>query len=124
MWRKGCLIILQICILFIFSYIGTLIQTILHLKIPGSIIGLLLLFGLLYFHVIPEKWIKQGANVMTNHLILFFIPATVGIMNYFQLFIGKGIWLIIVTAISTFCVLALSGLVSDRLAIRKDSNHA
>src|SRR5690625_4114247 len=107
-------ITIQICILFIFSLIGTFIQHFFQLIVPGSVIGLILLFLSLYFNIFPEKWIHEGASFMTKNLILFFIPATVGMIDYYQLFIGKGILIVIITIISTLIVLTISGLVSER----------
>src|SRR5699024_105133 len=61
-----------------------------HLMIPGSVIGLVLLFILLISGIVKEKYIRSGANFMMKHLVLFFVPATVGIMGYIDLFKGKG----------------------------------
>lgn len=79
---KPLIICLQIGILFIFSYIGTVIQNFFHLIIPGSIIGLILLFLCLCLKVVPVQLIDQGAGFLLSILTLLFIPITVGIMKY------------------------------------------
>lgn len=119
--KKAFLIGLQIGVLFVFSTIGLWIQQQFNLQIPGSVIGLVLLFTLLITNIIPAKWIHDGASFMTRHLILFFIPATVGLMDYFHLFTGRGFLLVVVTLLSTFIVFLTSGYVSEKVAIKKEA---
>lgn len=116
-------VIVQIALLYCFYLLGSYIQTTFNLFIPGSVIGLILLFILLVTNVLKGSWIEKGARFMTNHLVLFFIPPTVGIMHYFHVFSGKGFLLIIITIISTIIVIGLSGLVSERLYKRKITNE-
>lgn len=124
MWRKALIIVIQIMVLFIIAMIGTWIQQKLNLLIPGSVIGLVLLFTLLSLKIIPEKWVQLGASFMTKHLIFFYIPATVGIINYYQLFAGKsGLLLLVVTIVSTLIVFISSGYISEKLATRRKSDN-
>lgn len=123
MWKKWFIIVVQITVLFLLSLFGTWLQQTFHLVIPGSVIGLILLFTLLYFNIIPETWIKQGASFMTKHLILFFIPATVGIIEYYQLFSGKGSLVILITVVSTIIVFALAGWTSEKMAAWRRAKH-
>lgn len=98
--------------------VGMWIQTTFHLFIPGSVVGLLLLFFCLLFRMIRLEWIEAGADFMMKHLIIFFIPSTVGLMVYFHVLTGKGLWLIVITIVSTILVMIVSGFTSDRLARR------
>lgn len=100
-------------------FIGTWIQQAFSLFIPGSVIGLVLMFILLSTGILRAQWIESGARFMMNHLVLFFIPATVGLLNYYHLFAGKGIFLVIITMVSTFIVMVASGLISESFAKRK-----
>lgn len=118
--KKMLLIIIQIGLLFVFSTIGTWIQHYFDLFIPGSVIGLVLLFTLLMTGIIRLDWIEEGARFMTNHLVLFFIPATIGFINYYHLFAGRGFILVLITIISTLLVMVIAGLISQRLARRRE----
>ena len=109
-------LVVQIAILFLVYYIGTSIQQFFQLSIPGSVIGLIIMFLLLVTGIFPLRWIDQGASFMVKHLVLFFIPATVGILNYYTLFKGKGMLLFVITIVSTLLVMITSGLVSQALA--------
>src|SRR5699024_8655822 len=64
--------------------------------LSGSVIGMVLLFVLLMTNSLNVRWIEEGTQFMIRHLNLFFIPATVGIMDYFHVFAGKGILLIFI----------------------------
>ncbi|MBB4825458.1 holin-like protein [Sporosarcina luteola] len=110
---KPLIICLQIGVLFIFSYIGTLIQHFFHLIIPGSIIGLLLLFLCLCLKVVPVQLIDQGAGFLLSILTLLFVPMTVGIMKYPFLLSWKGLLLFAAVLISTILTIGISGLSSQ-----------
>ncbi|MFD2130880.1 CidA/LrgA family protein [Pseudogracilibacillus auburnensis] len=116
-------VIIQIGLLFCMYFIGTWIQQAFSLFIPGSVIGLVFMFILLSTGILRAQWIESGARFMMNHLVLFFIPATVGLLNYYHLFAGKGIFLVIITMVSTFVVMVASGLISESFAKRKDLNN-
>ena len=106
-------IVLQICILYIFSFIGTFIQNLFHLVIPGSIIALLLLFICLCLKIVPEKWIENGAVFLLSILMLLFIPTTVGIMNYPSLLSIHGVLLVVAILLSTIISIAITGTASQ-----------
>src|SRR3954451_10315418 len=110
---KFLIIVLQICILYIFSFIGSAIQSLFQLAIPGSIIALILLFICLCLKIIPVKFIEQGAGFLLSILTLFFIPATVGIMNYPSLLSLNGVMLFIVILLSTVITIAIAGMASQ-----------
>lgn len=112
-------IIVQVIILFIVYFIGVYIQQLFNLIIPGSVIGLMLMFLLLLCKIVKAKWIKSGANFMIANLAMFFIPATVGFLNYYELFIGKGLLLILTTIASTITVIVISGHVSQFVAQKR-----
>ncbi|GAA0447193.1 CidA/LrgA family protein [Virgibacillus sp. Bac332] len=115
--------ILHICLLYIIFLFGNWIQNTLHLFIPGSVIGMLILFLLLITNVFRISWVDEGANYIINNLAFFFIPVTVGVINYFHLFSGKGFFLIIIVLISTIFVMGGSGVVSQWLIRRKECQH-
>lgn len=116
-------IIIQIVILYIIYLIGNGIQHSLNLFVPGSVIGMILLFILLLTNVIKAKWVEEGSKLIINHLTLFFIPATVGVINYFELFKGNGFFLILIALVSTALVMGCSGFVSQWFMRRKEVSN-
>ncbi|MGE8203510.1 CidA/LrgA family protein [Heyndrickxia sp. NPDC080065] len=111
---------IQIWILCIFTYIMGEISTFLHLKIPGSIIGLVVLFILLQTNVVKLKWIEVGGNWLVAELLLFFIPSAVGMIQYKHLLIDNGIKIVAVIFISSSIVMICSGLLAEKMANRKE----
>lgn len=65
-------------------FAGNAISSLLPLTIPGSIIGMLILFGLLSTQILPFKWVKPGCNVLIRYMALLFVPIGVGVMNYYE----------------------------------------
>ena len=109
-------ICVQILIITTFLLIGNTIHSYAHLPIPGSVIGLVLLFLALYLRIIPLKLVDVGAKLLTAELLLFFIPSAVGIMNYPDLFGIVGIKLIIIIFISTVFVIMGTGVTAHFLS--------
>jgi len=109
-------IIAQVGLLYLFYLAGDFVQKWLHLPIPGSIVGLLLLFILLLTKVVPVAWIENGATSILSYLPLFFIPATSGIVNHLGIFSGKGLLLIAVLIVSTVLTIGAAAHSSQWLA--------
>lgn len=112
-------ICVQILIITTFFLIGNTIHSYAHLPIPGSVIGLVLLFLALYLRIISLKAVDVGAKLLTAELLLFFIPSAVGIMNYPDLFGIVGIKLIIIIFISTVFVMMGTGVTAHFLSRKK-----
>ena len=106
-------IIIQISGLYLLNLIGESIASLLKLPLPGSIVGLILLYLCLHFKVIPEKYIKLGAGFLLAILPLFFIPATVGVIQYPEFLSGKGITLVLIVMVSTLLTMFIAGRVSE-----------
>lgn len=113
-------IIIHILILYGFYSIGVWIQRTFDLFIPGSIIGMLLLFTLLATKIVQPKWIEQGTLLLLRHMPLLFLPVTVGILNFLDVFSGRGFLLIVIALVSTLIVMVTSGLTSQLLAVRRE----
>ncbi|EON73118.1 CidA/LrgA family protein [Lysinibacillus sphaericus] len=113
-------IIVQIGILNIFYYMGVGIVTLLHLPLPGSVIGLLLLALSLHFKIIKVEYIQDGAGFLIGILTLFFIPATVGVIDYPELWSKTGLLIILAVIASTLVSIYITGLLSQ-LIERKEA---
>lgn len=111
-------IIFQVFILYLFSYIGFWVVDSFSLQFPGSIVGLILLFACLYLKIIPVHLIKDGAGFLLAFLALFFVPATVGIMEYPEFFSWLGMGIILSIAISTIITIIVAGKLCQYLERR------
>ncbi|AXH98918.1 hypothetical protein DV702_03745 [Sporosarcina sp. PTS2304] len=115
--------LLQVLLLYGFFMLGTFLRGMLSIPLPGSIIGLLLLWALLSFQIIPLRFVEKGAYVFLSTLPLYMVPATVGVMNYGYVFVGKGWLLIAITIGSTFITMAVASIVSHKVSKRRERNE-
>lgn len=105
----------QVGIFFLFSQLGTLIATYLSLPLPGSIIGICLVFLLLQTGLLRLEWLEKGANCLIAELMLFFVPSAVGIIQYRQLMLLSGLRFEIVILLSTLTVMTATGLLAEAI---------
>ncbi|XKM12714.1 CidA/LrgA family protein [Orbaceae bacterium ac157xtp] len=105
-------------ILFLCLWFGEFISNLLPITIPGSIIGLLTLFFLLIFQLIPTRWIKNGCNLLMRYMMLLFIPAAMGIMDNYVYVIDSWAPIIIGCIASTFIVMLFVGWLTQSLHSR------
>ncbi|WP_042221211.1 CidA/LrgA family protein [Oceanobacillus manasiensis] len=116
-------IILHTIVLIVFYQVGMLIQNTFNLFVPGSVIGMILLFIFLSLKVVKITWIENGARFIVDNLALFFIPVTVGVLDYYEVFAGIGSLLILIALISTMLVMGISGATSQLLIKRRAEEH-
>jgi holin-like protein len=107
--------ILQLAFLYAIYLLGVFIQTIGNLSVPGSIIGMLLLFGALHFNIVKREWFSLGGSLLLKQLPLFFIPATIGVIDYLDLFKGIGLITIGIALLSTVIVMIISTCICEFL---------
>ncbi len=100
--------IIQIGLLLIFWWIGSLLQQTLNLPVSAGVIGLFLVLIGLVSGVFKLQWIKTGSDFMLAELVLFFIPCVVGLINYKSLFIAEGWQLITAIVLGTLCVMVFT----------------
>jgi holin-like protein len=102
-----------------FSLAGVWIQEVFHLSMPGSLIGMLILFLLLSTRILPLKWFEIGAEKLIIFLPLFLIPSTTGLMEYGSFLLSKGSIVFFLVVVSTLVTLIISGYVSQLLITSK-----
>ncbi|ABY44698.1 MULTISPECIES: CidA/LrgA family holin-like protein [Bacillus] len=116
---KYVTLLLQVGVLYVFSLAGTWIQGVFHLSMPGSLIGMLILFLLLSTRIFPLKWFEVGAEKLIVFLPLFLIPSTTGLMEYGSFLLSKGSVIFLLVVASTVVTLIVSGYVSQLLVTSK-----
>lgn len=116
-------IIGQIAVLFLLSEFGKWLMAFLHIKFPGSIIGLFILFILLTTKIIPESWIASGAEMLLSYMTLFFIPVTVGIVKYPELMSWQGLIICGIILGSTIVSIIVSGKTTQLVEIQVEKQN-
>ncbi|MGK0444363.1 MAG: putative effector of murein hydrolase LrgA (UPF0299 family) [Bermanella sp.] len=79
-----------------FLLLGDFLSALLAWPVPGSVMGMLMLFGVLVVRRGISAPLKQSSKGLLPYLPLFIVPASVGIVNYMDVVREEG--LIIVTA--------------------------
>ena len=104
----------QGAILFGCLFAGELIVYFTGIKVPSSIIGMVLLTALLHFRIIKLHQVKLIADLFVLNLPFFFIPPGVAIMLYFDLIKDEAVAIILSSMASTMVVLAVTGWVYQK----------
>lgn len=113
----------QFMIILVFSFIGEAISNLLHLPVPGSIIGLVLLFLALEFKIIRLRHIDVVGNFLLNNMTILFLPAAVGIMEKFNDIKDYLLPITIIILGATFLNVAVIGFVVQFIKKRFEGNY-
>jgi len=104
-----------------FQLIGEFIQKFTEISIPGPVIGLILLLGVL---LIRAKYFKEHQSIENNlvdfserfltYLPLLFIPVGVGVVMHLSLLEENLISVISIIVLGTLLTLALTGFIMEK----------
>lgn len=87
-----------------------------HLPVPGCVVGLVLLLVLLFCGGVTPRWVKAGADWLLSDMLLFFIPAAVAAVQYGGLFRADGWRLALVVAGGTLMVMVAVAFAVEQAA--------
>lgn len=107
----GTLTILLLC-----QLVGELIARLLHLPVPGPVLGMLLLFGGLLIRGGVPRAVQDTAGGLLRHLSLLFIPAGVGVMAHMERLSGEALPIVVALFGSTLFGVAVTAKVMALLA--------
>ena len=103
--------ILQCAIIFIFLAIGEFIVWVTGIKLPSSIIGMILLATALKLKIVKLRHVEKVSNFLVKNLGFFFVPPGVGLMLYFDLIKAEWLPIVVASLLSTILVLVVTGWV-------------
>lgn len=87
----------------------------LPLPVPGSIYGLILMLLGLCTHIIPLEKVYAPGRFLVDIMPVMFIPAAVALMDSWHSLRAVFFPIAVITVLSTFLVMAVSGLVTQAL---------
>ena len=99
----------QCAILFGCLALGELIVYLTGIKLPSSIIGMLLLTLFLKLGWIKLHWVQGLSDFLVANLGFFFVPPGVALMLYFDVIAAEFWPIVIATIVSTALVLVVTG---------------
>ena len=99
----------QCFILFGCLALGEIIVSATGVKLPASIIGMLILTLLLKVKVVKLEWVRGLTDFLIANLGFFFVPPGVALMLYFDLIQAEIVPIALATLLSTIIVLLITG---------------
>jgi holin-like protein len=102
-------LILPLSILFIFQFIGNLINSYILKFIPGPIIGMLLLLLAMTLNIIPYSLMKNFSTFLVKHISFFLIPTSVSLIVIIPIIGNYVLKIFLLLVLSLIMVLIVSG---------------
>ena len=122
--RQGLRLVGQFLLLVGLYYTGTELVRVTGVPLPGNLVGMLLLLGLLKLGIIKLDHVQDAAALLLQHLNLFFIPLAVGLMAWGGVLGASGIGLGISLVGSAIVGVAVAGSIGQRLAVQRGTANA
>ncbi|MDP2066675.1 MAG: CidA/LrgA family protein [Burkholderiaceae bacterium] len=98
--------------------LGEVISRLLHLPLPGPVVGMVLLLLALRWPTVRAP-VAACADFLLSHLSLLFVPVGVGVMTHLGLVSAYGVRMLLVVVLSTWIGMAVTALVLRALSARK-----
>lgn len=96
----------QLFWIILFSFLGEGLSLLSPVAVPGSVIGMVLLFMALHFKWIKMDQVEEVGTWLTDNMAIFFVPAGVALMTNFGI-LGEVWWQLLITiAITTTLMIA------------------
>ena len=101
--------------ILLFYFLGELVSKLIHGFIPGSVLGMILLFLSLQFKILKAENVKATATIITKNMAVFFVPVAVGLMAYAELLSKYFLSIVLSIGISTVLTIATVALVQEKM---------
>jgi holin-like protein len=95
---------------------GTVVQQGTGLPIPGPVMGLVLLLGILVWRGGPDAVLHDTANGFLKYLGLLFVPAGVGVVTELHELRANALAIIIAIPVSSILALVVTGALMQALS--------
>jgi holin-like protein len=101
-------------ILTIFFLLGAFLHE-RGLPIPGGVLGLILFYLALASGLVKLRWVERAAGLMLRHMVLLFVPLTVGLMEMGPVLSRHALAIAASLLVSLAAVLLTTGLLGQWL---------
>lgn len=118
---------LQAAAIIVFWMVADGVASAQRWPIPGSVVGLALLWVVLDRGWLPAAWIEQGADGLLEHLMLFFVPAMLALVDHPEFLSLLGVKLLAAVVVGTLIVMCGTALVVEagfRWEAKRHGRHA
>lgn len=115
--------VIQFLIIAAFAFVGELLHWFIPLPIPASIYGIVLLFIALELKWVKVSDIREVSSFLIAVMPIMFIPAAAGLMESWGA-VKSSVWeYTLITIVSTFVVMGVSGAVTQFVIWRGKKNE-
>lgn len=115
--------VIQFLIIAAFAFVGELLHWFIPLPIPASIYGIVLLFIALELKWVKVSDIREVSSFLIAVMPIMFIPAAAGLMESWGA-VKSSVWeYTLITIVSTFVVIGVSGAVTQFVIRRGKKNE-
>ena len=109
----------QFWIILLISAMGEALHVLIPLPVPASVYGLVIMLIALGTQIIKLDQVKEAAEFLIEIMPVMFIPAGVGLVTSWSQLQSFLVPLLVITVVSTFVVMIVTGKVTDFLISRK-----
>lgn len=102
----------QICLIFLFSFLGEVCRAVIPLPIPASIYGMVLLFAAMGLKLIRPAQVRDAGSFLTGLLPVLFVAPTVSLMDCWDQIKDAVVPLLAVALATTVITFGAAGLVT------------
>ena len=120
-YLKGLAFIIQIIFLLIINQIGYQIVHFFDIPIPGNVVGMLILFFLLFTKVVRLEWIEAASGFLLKHFAFFFVPICVSLIGYGSIFLKNAVGFTVSLPVSLVLGFYVTGKITEYTA-KKEMN--
>jgi holin-like protein len=106
--------LLGFAILLAFQLLGALIHRV-GVPIPGGVLGLMLFYLAMSAGLVKMKWVERTANLLLRHMVLLFVPLTVGLMEMGPVLSKQAVAITASLVVSLVAVMLTTGLLGQWL---------
>ena len=112
-------ILVQAFWLLFFYLLGLGVSLLIGGIIPGSVLGMVLLFIALALGWLKAERVSRIAELLIDNMVLFFLPAAVGLVTSVGLISANLVAILVAAAVSTVLIVAAVAVTQQRMEIRK-----
>ena len=112
----------QLLLIGTFSMVGELLAAWIPLPVPAAIYGLVLLFLSLLCGLVKPEQVSDTAHYLISIMPLFFVAPTVKLLGYWDVIAPALLPICVVLVTSTIVVFAVSGLVTQALCKKEETD--
>ena len=114
----------QLLLILAITCIGEILKYFIPLPIPASIYGLVIMFICLAAGIIKLDQVRETAEFLVEIMAIMFIPPAVGLISSWDQLSSVLVPFAVITVLSTFIVMIITGKTADFLLSRKKGGSA